>query len=105
MGFLAACVRASEPPRQREYDYVIVGAGACGAVIGSGLANRGFRTLVLETGPDVHADPLTQVRWYCIGWPRAPRPSFLLNQDVMTRMLMMIMMLMIMIIIMIIIMT
>eukprot|EP00952_Eustigmatos_sp_NYUAD-ZCMA_P011329 46076-Eustigmatos_ZCMA.PRE.1 len=34
------------------YDYIVVGAGACGAVVASRLAERGKDVLILETGED-----------------------------------------------------
>src|SRR6516164_9575376 len=63
-----------------EADYVVVGAGAAGAVLAARLAEDGKRTVILvEAGPDNTADPtIAAAAQYAFLWdipPAGPSPS------------------------------
>lgn len=42
----------SDRLRDRVFDYIVVGAGAGGGIVASRLAEAGFKTLLLDAGPD-----------------------------------------------------
>eukprot|EP00755_Sulcionema_specki_P003437 Sspe_Gene.27672::Locus_12038_Transcript_1_1_Confidence_1.000_Length_2140::g.27672::m.27672 len=63
---LMATVVAADHGRAAEYDYVIVGGGAAGAVAGAVLADEGHTVLVLERGGSDLTNPLTRT---ASGWP------------------------------------
>jgi hypothetical protein len=50
---------------QRKFDFIVAGAGPGGGVVASRLALAGFKTLLLDAGPD-YDSPLTQVPLF---WP------------------------------------
>lgn len=41
----------------KTFDYVIVGAGLTGIVVGNRLSKEGFSTLIIEAGPDPRWNP------------------------------------------------
>lgn len=58
IGALAVAVRSTVVTNDtsiaanRTFDYVIVGAGLTGIIVGNKLSEKGFSTLIIEAGPD-----------------------------------------------------
>jgi hypothetical protein len=61
------CAEVDEEDSEKVYDYIVAGAGAGGGVVASRLAEAGFKTLLLDAGPDFQA-PSTEAP---LLWPLA----------------------------------